>query len=79
MTFLAIVGALCGPLVIVALCGFFVEAVGAFRDAPKSPPAAHPSMSLGELKALVRRHFEQTPVPDDSEQRLAAALLEGQS
>lgn len=79
MSFLAVLGALLGPLLLVAFGGFLVEAAGAFRDAPKSPPAAHPAMSTAELKALVRRHFEQAPVPDDSEQRLAAFILKGQS
>lgn len=74
MTFLEILGALCGPLVLIALLGFLVEAAKAF-PAPKQPEPYTPA----ELKTLVRREFTRSPIPDDSEQRWIAAFLEGQS
>lgn len=74
MTALAILGALCGPLVLVALFGFLIEAANAFGDVrPKQPYTA------AELQALVRREFARSPVPDDSEQRFAEFILKGQS
>ena len=75
MTPLGLVGALCGPLLLMALVGFLIEAANAWGDVPKHPEPYTPA----ELKALVRREFTRSPVPDDSEQRWIAAFLEGQS
>lgn len=75
MTALGIVGALCGPLLLVGLVAFLVEAANEFGNAPKSPAP----YTAAELPALVRREFERTHIPDDGAQLLVAAILEGQS
>jgi hypothetical protein len=68
---LEILGALCGPLLAVALLGFLVVAAKAF-EVPKRPRP----YSRRQLKALVRREFERPPATDlDEGMRHLAALI----
>lgn len=73
MNGLEILGVLLALCAIALVVGFLVEAANRFGSVRPE------RYTEDELKALVRRHFKSAPVPDDSELRIALALLEGQS
>lgn len=77
MSLLSILGAICAPLVVLALVGFLIEAANAFGDVP---PQSRP-LTEDERRSLVRREFDRPPMTDIDEgfRRLEALITKGKS